>query len=134
MKFSSILKTSAVAAGILFFLGLGIGTSVPMPGYAPVYLDDVSKTYIALPCTTEWESRSSKQIAMLRLGHRQEAVTLHYTPDDNCRNTGAFSGDGHSLSGLLLMKLGLLSPIIYWWDKPYRTETGEVVYPAAGLK
>jgi hypothetical protein len=31
------------------------------------------------------------------------------------------------MSGMLLVKLGVLSPLQYWWDMPYRTEEGVVV-------
>ena len=100
-----------------------------MPGYAPVYLDDIAKTYIALPCMKEWQNRQSETLALVRLSKVSEAYKLKYKPDEVCRETGAFSEDDRSLTGLLLVKLGFLPPIRHWWDAPYRTEKGEVVYP-----
>jgi hypothetical protein len=45
--------------GLLLLVGLGIGSNASMPGYAPVYLDEESKAYLALPCLAEWQSRSN---------------------------------------------------------------------------
>jgi hypothetical protein len=114
---------------MLLFLGFGIGSSEIMPGYAPVYLDDQAKTYIALPCLEEWQSRKSDAVAVLRLSKAVEAYNDGYSPDDDCRNTGAFAPDGRSMSGMFLMKIGLLGPKTQWWDMPYRDESGKVVYP-----
>jgi len=100
-----------------------------MPDYAAVYLDDVAKTYVALPCLKEWQNRRNQTLAMLRLNRASEAYALKYEPDEVCRETGAFSEDDRSLIGLLLVKLGILAPIQHWWDAPYRTEQGVVVHP-----
>lgn len=59
-----------------------------------------------------------------------EAERLRYGPDHQCNETGVFNQDGPSLTGLLLIKLGVLSAPKYWWDMPYRTEDG-IVYPDA---
>jgi hypothetical protein len=61
--------------------------------------------------------------------HRDCVVQPQYAPDYDCRETGAFSQEGYSLTGLLLVKVGVLPPANHWWDRPYRTEDG-VVWPA----
>ena len=44
-----VLGLVAAAPLIVLGLGLAIQTSVPMPGYALVFVDDREKTYLA-PC------------------------------------------------------------------------------------
>jgi hypothetical protein len=100
-----------------------------MSGYAAVYLDDDAKTYIALPCLKEWQNRPSQSLAFLRLAPASKAISQGYKSDATCRETGAFVEDDRSLTGLLLVKLGILSPVRHWWDIPYRTEDGTVVQP-----
>jgi hypothetical protein len=130
-KLFELLKIGLGTAGFLFFVGLGIGSIDPMPGYAVVFLDDISKTYIALPCIEEWRSRPSNTIDLVRRSTASEAARLKYEPDKNCRETGAFVDDGRSLTGLLLVKLGILPPARHWWDARSRTEEGSVVWPGA---
>jgi hypothetical protein len=115
--------------GLLLLAGLGIGSNASMPGYAAVYLDDEAKNYVALPCIGEWERRSGEKFAAVRLAKVSEARQLGYEPDAVCRESGAFAPHDRSLTGHLLVKLGVLSPIQHWWDVPYRTEEGKVVYP-----
>jgi hypothetical protein len=126
-----LLRIGLGTTGFLLFVGLGIGGIDPMPGYAVVFLDDISKTYIALPCIEEWRSRPSNTIDLVRRGTASEAAGLKYDPDKNCRETGAFADAGRSLTGLLLVKLGILPPVRHWWDAPHRTEEGGVVWPGA---
>jgi hypothetical protein len=59
---------------------------------------------------------------MLRLAKADDARQLQYKPDAACRETGAFAPDDRSLTGQLLVKLGVLSPLQHWWDAPYRNE------------
>jgi hypothetical protein len=99
-----------------------------MPKYAWVYVDDKAKTYIALPCMREWRRRAATKNAVVRLFDAGGARQLGYKPDTLCRDTGAFAPDDRSLTGSLLVKIGLLSPITHWWDMPYCTEDG-LVFP-----
>ncbi|MCK4945973.1 MAG: hypothetical protein KAS59_06900, partial [Alphaproteobacteria bacterium] len=52
-----------------------------------------------------------------------------YQSDSDCREAEGYFSKALSLSGMLLVKLGILVPKQHWWDQPYRTETGAVVYP-----
>jgi hypothetical protein len=126
---ATVFKFVLGVAGALLLLGFGIGSSLPMPGYARVYLDDDAKTYIATPCLAGWQQQKSQTMSFLRLGTASEAIGLGYGSDRLCRETGAFVEDDRSLTGLLLEKVGILPPIRHWWDAPYRTEDGAVVQP-----
>jgi hypothetical protein len=127
MRFVSV-ALAAVAAIAMF--GFGIGSIDPMPSYAVVFLDDTNKTFIALPCIDEWRSRPSQTTDLVRRGRAAEARKLGYKVDAKCREAGGYSEDGRSLTGLALVWLRILPPLVHWWDKPYRTEDGTVIYPA----
>jgi hypothetical protein len=89
------------ALGIAAFLalaGLGIGSSVPMPSYAVVYMDDITKTYIALPCVEEWQSKQTQTVTLIRRGTAGEAGKLGYKTDDECREAGSVSNTSHHTS------------------------------------
>lgn len=124
----SFLKLIAAGCALCLFLGLGVVSSVPMPGYAVVMLDDAAKTFIAPFCLAEWQRRPSDTVGFLRRGTAGEAYGLRYKPDEACRQSGAFVDDDRSLTGHLFVKLGILGPAQHWWDAPYQTEAG-VVYP-----
>jgi hypothetical protein len=123
------IRTAFAVAAALLLLGFAIGSNVPMPGYAAVYLDDDAKAYIALPCLSEWQQRPSQRLAFLRLSTASEAIRLGYKSDTVCRERGTFMEDDRSLSGLLLVKFGILSPVRHWWDRPYHSEDGKVGQP-----
>jgi hypothetical protein len=125
----NIITAALATIATLFCIGFSIGSNSSMPDYARVYIDDDAKTYLALPCLAEWQSRKSDTIALLRLGTAAESRKLNYQPDKNCRDTGAFFGEDSSLSKNFLIRLGILQPIREWWDGPYRNELGEVVNP-----
>jgi hypothetical protein len=127
-KISAVLGLTVGCVAFLFFLGSGIGTLVPMPPYAYVYVDDDARTYIALPCIEEWRTRTTGD-ATLRLAQFKEIRPLKYKGDQRCRDTGAFMPEGRSASGRLLQWFGVLPPLTYWWDQPFRKEDGSVVYP-----
>jgi hypothetical protein len=116
-------------AALLIGLGIAIGSSDYMPSYAVVFLDDATKTYIALPCVEEWRSRPTRQVDIIRRGTAGEARQLGYKVDEKCRDAGGYIEDGRSLAGLILVWLGVLPPLKHWWDQPYRIEDGSVIYP-----
>lgn len=120
------LGSFAAVIGVLIFLSFGIGTLESMPSYAVVFVDDTSKTYLAPQCAEHWQKQPTKTFDLLRRTTAGEAYRLHYNPDYDCRETGAFSQDGYSLPALLLAKAGVLPPKKQWWDMPYRTENGVV--------
>jgi hypothetical protein len=128
-KISSLITMALVATGLLLWFGLGIGmkTPVSMPGYALVFLDDITKTYIALPCLEEWQRRPSAVVEIVRRSTANEAWQLHYEPDKACAKSGAlFFYDDQSAMGFLLERVGILQPPKHWWNAPYRTEDGVV--------
>jgi hypothetical protein len=128
-KVAGIFCTAVVAtAALFFFAGFGIKGHMPMPGYAAVYLDDQTETYIALPCMKDWQDRAGPG-RTVRLAKAREALQMKYGPDADCRDTGAFAPEAGSMSGRLLVKLGIMQPVQFWWDAPYRTEDGTLVYP-----
>jgi hypothetical protein len=130
MRKNLIPKLTAIAAvfGGLIYFSYGIKTSESMPSYAVVFVDDISKTYLAPQCVEEWQTKPTKTVDLLRRTTAGEAYRRQYIPDSDCRETGAFSEDGYPLPLLLLVKTGVLPPKKHWWDMPYRTENG-VVYP-----
>ena len=128
-KVAARLFIVVAAPLFLLILGFGVGSNTAMPPYAAVFLDDQTKTYIALPCIEEWQRRTSEKVSTVRIAKLGEARKLNYKPDAACRDTGAVAPDGRSVSGKILETLGLLDPIEYWWDQPYRAEDGKVVYP-----
>ena len=115
MRFA--VKFASVALGAILCGGVAIGTNTVMPDYAPVYLHDTSRTYLAAPCEAEWRKRNGGAADHLRLGTALEARRLSYRSDDYCRNTGLHAPEGRSAIGLLFEKLGILPPLEYWWDK-----------------
>jgi hypothetical protein len=126
MRYVSVALT---AMAVVAMIGLAIGSSDTMPPYAVVFLDDINKTFIALPCIDDWRSRPSQTLDLVRRGTAGEARKLGYKPDAKCRESGGYIEDGRSLTGLALVWLGILRPLVHWWDKPYRTEDGTVIYP-----
>jgi hypothetical protein len=113
------IKIAIGIIALLLIVASGIGTLDMIPIYAPVYLDDASQTYFAPSCLNEWQHRTGTSAVVARRSTVAEAAELHYAPDHVCAQTGAFSEDGRSVFGLLLVKLGILHPLKHWWDMPY---------------
>lgn len=116
-KLPVLIQYALITVGFLLFIGLGIETTVTLPPYALVFLDDQAKTYIAAPCLNEWLQRPGEHYSLARRSTSSEAQRLHYAPDDKCREAGGYIDDGPSLTGLLLIKLGILPAKKYWWDE-----------------
>ena len=53
-KLLSIGRIGAAGIALILLFGFAIGTDDPMPGYAVVFVDDVARTFIALPCIEAW--------------------------------------------------------------------------------
>jgi hypothetical protein len=100
-----------------------------MPPYAVVFVDDTSKSVIAPQCIAGWQNTPGKTFGLMRRTTAGEAERLHYKPDYDCVQTGAFYQDGPSLSTFFLEKLGILAQSKYWWDMPFRMEDGVIYYP-----
>jgi hypothetical protein len=122
-----VLGTVLVTVVLLAMIGLGIGTMQPMPDNAVVLLDPLEETYIAPPCldiSEEQEAEFSRLTADvstfedaigvfedmtgLRYADAARAYRLEFRPDPDCRDQGAFTSDGRSLTGLVLQHLGIL--------------------------
>ena len=127
VRYVNFWKIALAGVGVVIAVGFGIGSIDTMPPYAVVFLYDANKTYIALPCLEEWRSRQTQTVDVIRRSTAGEAWKLGYKIDEKCRSAGGYSADGRSVAGLILEKLGLLSPLTHWWDLPYRTENG-IVY------
>jgi hypothetical protein len=128
-RFMKLVAGIFGVVAILVWFGLGTGSIDTMPYYAVGFLDDTNKSFIALPCIDEWRARPTKSVDVVRRSTAGEAYKLGYKMDDQCREAGGYSEDGRSLIGLMLVRLGVWSPLTHWWDKPYRTEDGTIVYP-----
>jgi hypothetical protein len=116
----SILKTftcASIAVAAVLVVGLGIGSVAEMPGHAPVYMDDSSRTFLAAPCAAEWRTRTGVQPDAVRLGTAAEARHLQYSPDEICRKTGMHSPSDRSVTGHVLELFGVLPPLKQWWNE-----------------
>jgi hypothetical protein len=126
MKF---IKIGLAVVFAIAYLGFGISSVELAPPYAVVFLDDENKTFIALPCMHEWQSRPTQTIDTVRRSTAGEAQRLGYQVDERCRDAGGYSEEGRSLTGRALERFGILSPLQHWWHRPYRTEDRTIVYP-----
>jgi hypothetical protein len=129
LRFMKLVAAAFGVVAILVWFGLSIGSIDSMPYWAVGFLDDADKSFIALPCIDEWRTRPTRSVDVVRRGTAGEAYKLGNKMDDQCREAGGYSEDGRSVIGLMLVRLGVLSPLTHWWDKPYRTEDGAIVYP-----
>ena len=107
-------KLGLLAVGALLLVGLGITTNEPLPSFATVYLDDLSRTYLAQPCMQEWRRRPGS--GMVYASAARDAWSLDYLPDSVCKEAGAFSGADSSATRDILVNLGILRPPRQWWD------------------
>jgi hypothetical protein len=103
-----------LAVGVFLMLGLAIPTNEAMPGFANIYRDDQSRTYLAQPCVHEWKDRPGSGI--VRFSHAMRAWSLGYEPDQKCRESGALIGADSSLTRDTLVAVGILAPPRQWWD------------------
>ena len=100
----------AVVTGIvfLFLIGLGISSTKTMPKNTIILLDHTNKQFLAPACVLDPSYYSVATV--------HEAHELNYHANPNCRDQGAFGQEGRSLSGIMLEKLGLLSPLQSRWN------------------
>jgi hypothetical protein len=59
-KVANLIKAGLVGALLLFFLGLGIGTSVVAPEHAIVLIDSDERVYLAPQCISETRTGLTK--------------------------------------------------------------------------
>ncbi len=100
---------------ILGLAGMTIDTVAAIPDDAPVFLNSVTKTFIAQPCI---DARPTAAFFAGHPGTYAEALRLNYPPDDMCFAARTLMGTRQSLTALMLVKLGALQKQREWWDKP----------------
>ena len=105
------LKIVTVIIMFVLLLGAGIGSSTSIPSNAKVYANDSKKIYIGIPSVSKAESLH------LRLTTISDVYNHKYQPDEKSRDNGDFIQEGRSLSGGLLEKVGILSPLKSRWNK-----------------
>jgi hypothetical protein len=113
-KIFGAFKLGLLVVIALLLVGLAIPTTNPMPGFATVYLDDLSRTYLAQPCMQVWKSRPGSGV--VHASSARYAWSLSYLPDKVCQQSGAFAGSDSSVTRDILVNLGILRPPRQWWD------------------
>jgi len=106
MKF---LYSVAILTGLFLLLGCFIETYAIIPDDAAIFLNDTTKTYFGCP---------GDPSEPLRRGMVSEAHRLQYKAGQNCSPPVRFVDEDWPPTGLLLVKLGVLSPAKHWWDAP----------------
>lgn len=115
----TMIRNGLIGAIVLLVMlgwaGTGINTVAAIPDDAPVFLNSVTKTFIAQPCI---DARPTAAFFAGHPGTYAEAVRLNYPPDNVCLAAGTLMGTRQSLTALVLVKLGVLQKQREWWDKP----------------
>jgi hypothetical protein len=107
------LKQIGIIILLPLIIGLAISTTQTVPDHALLYVDDVTKTYIAPP----WFIENKKlHYLHLRLVPAKEAHRLKYSPDAKCRDSDGFIQEGRSLTGIFFEYIGLLKPLPSRWN------------------
>ena len=105
-----------VALIVMFgWAGTAINTVAVIPDDAPVFLNSVTKTFIAQPCI---DARPTAAFFAGHPGTYAEAVRLNYPPDNMCLAAKTLLGTSQSLTSLILVKLKIFQKPREWWDKP----------------
>ena len=95
----------------LFFVGFGVGVSKSPPKHAIVFVSSTEKTYFAPPCVKALDERTTLTESTI-----EKAYKLKLNPDPECRDAGVFLQEARSLSGQLLVKIGILKPLKSRWN------------------
>jgi hypothetical protein len=111
---------------LLAYASFGIETIATMPNYAPVVVDDESKTILAYQCIGDWVGRIPVPVGELRPSTVGSAFLPGYNYDEDCNNTGVFDPDGPNLGEGVLIHFGLWPKPKYWWDDP---DPHDLIYP-----
>lgn len=80
-----------------------------MPDNAVVLLDDQNHSYLSPICAKPEKKE-------YRVARAAEARQLNYEPDKKCREGAGFNQEGRSITGNLLVRLGLLPPLPSRWN------------------
>ena len=111
IQFVPFLKLTSLLLLFFFFIGFGVGVSKSPPKHAIVFVDSAEKTYFAPPCVKALGERTTLMESTIG-----KVYNLKLNPDPECRETGAFLQDARSLSGQLLVKIGVLEPLKAGWN------------------
>ena len=110
MRLQVWLRGALVLAGVVLAIGSVIARPRPMPENALLYLDDATGTYYAPSCDITMHAK-------LRRTTLGEAQRLAYHADAQCRQSGGFQSEDRSLTGRLLVRLGVLDPFPSRWNR-----------------
>ena len=78
------------------------------PDHALVYVDKQTNKYLAPPCVND-----PSELFIMTLG---EVHSLHYEPDGDCVDSGAFVTRGRNLPAMLLEEIGVFKPLPSRWN------------------
>jgi hypothetical protein len=109
MRVQVWLRGALVLTGVVLAIGSVITRPRLLPENALLYLDDASETYYAPTCDIALHAK-------LRRTTFGEAQRLAYRADPECRQSGGFRSEERSLTGLLLVRLGILDPFPSRWN------------------
>ena len=107
----TVLKATSLLLLFFFFIGFGVGVSKSPPKHAIVFVDSTEKTYFAPPCVKALDERTTLMESTIG-----KVYNLKLNPDPECRDTGAFLQGARSLSGQLLVKIGVLEALKSRWN------------------
>lgn len=105
------LQLTSLLLFFFFSIGFGVDVSKSPPKHAIVFVDSTEKTYFAPPCVKGLGERTT--LIKSTIG---KVYKLKLNPDPECLDTGAFLQDARSLSGQLLVKIGVLEPLKSRWN------------------
>ena len=92
-----------------FLAGFFFVPSREMPDNAIVLLDEQNHTYLSPRC-------AQKEKREYRPARAAEARQSKYEPDKPCRDEGGFRQNTRSITGNLLVRLGMLPPLPSRWN------------------
>jgi hypothetical protein len=111
IQFVPFLKLTSLLFLFFFFIGFGVGVSKSPPKHAIVFVDSTEKAYFAPPCVKALDKRTTLIESTI-----EKIYNLKLNPNPECLDTGAFLQDARSLSGQLLVKIGILKPLKSRWN------------------
>ncbi len=111
VQIEPFLKITFLFLLFLFFIGFGVGVSKSPPKHAVVFVDSNEKTYFAPHCVKTLDERATLMESTIG-----KVYKLKLNPDPKCQDAGAFLQEARSLSGQLLVKIGILKPLKSRWN------------------
>jgi hypothetical protein len=110
---------------IIFLVGLGLGTSQSMPQSQLIFLDEKTHEYYAPPCLMDsgYESKQALQAfanehnLILLTEKARRAMPIKSHPNNECRETSAFSEPGRSVTGSFFEWMNILPKENSRWNE-----------------